>query len=142
MLTPEQKKQIRAYFQTQPVELVYLFGSQTTKQTTPLSDYDFGILFQQNIDKSKSFDLKLEYMGQLAKILRTDKVDVVDLNQAPLTLLYSTIAPRYDIYVKSEDKRIDFEHKILSQYLDRLYYIRRHSLISLATIAKKGFSNE
>lgn len=139
MLMQKQLDQIKEYFTTQPVDVVYLFGSQATGKATPLSDFDFAVLFKENISQGKRFDLKLKYMGDLGIILRTDTVEILDLNQAPLYFRYSAIAPRIDLVVKNEPERIDFEQKTMSEYFDRLYYLKRHTKISLANIAERGF---
>lgn len=138
MLTKTQKQKIKKYFARQPVDLVYLFGSQATGRIAPLSDFDFAVLFNKKVDKSERFDLKLKYMGDLGSILKTDKVEILDLNEAPLYFRYSAIAPRADLVVKSEAKRIDFEHKTMSEYFDRLYYLKRHTKYSLENIAERG----
>ena len=89
MLHHMQLQQIKEYFHTQPVEVVYLFGSQTEQETHPTSDVDIAILFQKGLEKNKRFDLKLEYIGQLSRILMTDFLDVVDLQDAPLLLAHA-----------------------------------------------------
>ncbi|HLD26832.1 MAG TPA: nucleotidyltransferase domain-containing protein [Patescibacteria group bacterium] len=142
MLHHMQLQQIKEYFHTQPVEVVYLFGSQTEQETHPTSDVDIAILFQKGLEKNKRFDLKLEYIGQLSRILMTDFLDVVDLQDAPLLLSYSVITPRYILFVRDEQKRVEYEQYVLSRYLDNLYYIRRNTLTNLATVAQKGIFHE
>lgn len=140
MLTEFQKQKLKKYFQKEPVLLVYLFGSQAGRRTTPLSDYDFAVLFEENLSPRKRFTLKLKYFGEVGKILGSDKIEFLDLVNAPVHFRYSAFAPRKDIYVKDEGKRVEFEHKTMSEYFDRLYYLRRHSLSSLAKIAKEGLT--
>lgn len=147
MISDRQKEEISRYFAclpagkaSQPVELVYLFGSQAEGETTPLSDFDFSVLFVDSLSKKECFDLKLKFMADLGEILGSDKVEILDLNEAPVTYRYSAFAPRQEIYVKDEAKRVDFEQQTMSEYFDRLYYLRRHSLNSLASIAKEGFN--
>jgi len=60
MITQGQLNQLKEYFSHQPVDVVYLFGSQATKKATKLSDYDIGVLFREGIDSSKRFDLILK----------------------------------------------------------------------------------
>lgn len=147
MIINLQKKKISQYFARlsadrakQPVELVYLFGSQTEGKTTPLSDYDFAVLFAHNLDKKSRFNLKLKFIIDLGEILESDKVEILDLNEAPASFRYSAFAPRQEIYIKDEVKRVDFEFQTLGEYFDRQYFLRRHSLTSLASIAKEGLS--
>jgi len=139
MIDNPARLKLKKYFQNQPVVLVYLFGSQAEGKTTPLSDYDFAVLFENNLSPKECFERKLEYITELGKILGTDKIEILKLNTAPANFRYSAFAPRQEIYVRDEGKRIDFEQKTMAEYFDRLYYLRRHSLNSLKTIAKEGF---
>jgi predicted nucleotidyltransferase len=136
MLTKSQTYQLRTYFSNQPVDAVYLFGSQTNDRANKLSDLDVGVLFKKNIDDSRRFDLELDYMYQVGKIAGfPDKVDVVDLERAPLALKFSAIIPRQDIMVGDKNRRTDFEFETLSRYFDYSYFIRQNTLSSLASIA-------
>lgn len=140
MLTSSEKAQTIEFVKNKPIEIVYIFGSQATGEIKPLSDFDFAVLFAEQISSSKRFDLKLELIIFLSKLLKTDKVDVVDLNSAPLTFRYSAIKPRRDIYTRSKTKRDEFELKTFQEFLDRVYYIKRHTKASLATIANEGLT--
>ena len=133
-------KSINSYFTHEPVAVVYLFGSQATGKIHPKSDYDFGVVFLENINKKDRFNKRLEYMGFLGKIVGNDNVEVIDLNQSPVFLQYSAIAPRNDINIKEDKDRIAFEHRTLSNYFDRFYYLRRHTTNSLATTAREGLA--
>lgn len=136
MITKQQEQKIKDYFASQPVELVYLFGSQATGKTTPLSDYDFAVLFQKNLGKNKRFDLRLKYMGDLGIILKSDEVEVLDLNDASLYFRYAAIAPRHDLYVVDEKERALFEAETTSLYFDEAYFLKQNTFYSLPSIAK------
>ena len=85
-------KSIKKYFTHEPVAVVYLFGSQATGKTNHRSDYDFGVIFLENMSKKERFNKRLEYMGFLGKIVRCDNVEVIDLKESPVfynTLLFS-----------------------------------------------------
>jgi len=138
MLTNSQKAQIIEFAKNKPVEVVYVFGSQATGEVKPLSDYDFAVLFDEQISSSVRFDLKLDLITFLSKLLKTDKVDVVDLNSAPISFRYSAIKPRMDIYTRSKIKRDEFELKTFQEFLDRVYYIKRHTQENLKLFAKYG----
>ena len=133
-------KSIKKYFTHEPVAVVYLFGSQATGKTNHRSDYDFGVIFLENMSKKERFNKRLEYMGFLGKIVRCDNIEVIDLKESPVFLQYSAIFPRKDIYIKDEKERIAFEHSTLSSYFDRFFYLRRHTINSLATTAKEGLA--
>lgn len=140
MLTGEQKAKIAEFAKSRPVELIYLFGSQARGEGNPLSDYDFAILFSNLSDPKKRFEFKLEAITFLAGLLHTDSVDVVDLNSAPPTFRYEAVVPRKVVYARSENARVNFEYKAMADYFDRLYYIKRHTKESLATIEQEGLA--
>ena len=54
----------------------YLFGSLTSGMLKPLSDIDIAVYLKK----------RLEIIGDLADILKTDEIDLVILNTAPLSL--------------------------------------------------------
>ena len=115
---------ISDFFKTQPILAAYLFGSQATGKVGPLSDYDFGIWLDFKVAKSRYFDLQIELLNKLSLFLKTDKIDVVILNQANSNLAMSVIRGKL-LYEKEAELRIEFEVKVMKEYLDREYYEKR-----------------
>lgn len=141
MITLKQKEKIKEYFSHQPVDAVYLFGSQTNDKANKLSDIDFAVLFKPEINQSDRFDLRLEYMSKLGVITGfPDQADVIDLELAPLPLKFSAIHPRHDIYISDKNRKVLFEAETMSGYFDYSYYMRQNTLISLASISKMQYS--
>lgn len=60
-----------------------LIGSQATGNVGPLSDVDIAVWHDPNLDSRARFDLQLGLVGDAARALGTDEVDVVLLNHAP-----------------------------------------------------------
>ena len=69
-------------------------------------------------------------------LLKTDRIDVVIMNDAPILLKYNII--KHGKILKDDEKRAEVEAKILSTYLDMKYYIDRHTNLALKRIAEKG----
>lgn len=115
-----------------PIKLVYFFGSMASGQAGPLSDYDFAVYFdlQKNSakDKEQMFDIKFKLMDQLSRALKTDKVDVAILNltEEP-EFKYSVIKDGKLIY-DQEPFRVLIEPKILNEYFDFRYFMRKYNL--------------
>jgi predicted nucleotidyltransferase len=103
------------------VKLVYLFGSKVSGEEGPLSDYDFGILFDR--EKSRP-NIDAEVTHTLSKALKTDQVDVVNLNRAPIELAYSVIVQGDLIYEIDRATRVECEVRILGLYGDYLPVLR------------------
>lgn len=136
MISQKKLNQLKQYFATQPVDVIYLFGSQATKKATKLSDADLGVLFKEGLSHSKRFDLRLEYTAKTSGILGLERVDVVDLELAPLTLKYSSVSPRKEIYNRNDKRRAVFEAETTSRYFDQVYFIKQNTRNSLASIAQ------
>lgn len=107
-------------FTQEPVEVVYLFGSQAMGTAGPISDIDIGILLNSNIAKENYFNYRLSFTSKLVSIFQKDKVDVVILNECPPLLKDRVIRYGKVIYCRDEIQRIRFEVKTLDEYLDFL----------------------
>lgn len=97
---------------------IYLFGSQAEKKTGPLSDIDLGILLNYEITADKQFQLETEICG----VLKTDKVDIVFLNDIPLEAAYSIIKDGVCLYNKNQTNLANVIFTMISRYLDMKYY--------------------
>lgn len=64
------------------IAFAYLFGSFAKEIATPLSDVDIAVYLRGE----KTSDKRLEIIGDLVDILKTDRFDLVILNTAPLSL--------------------------------------------------------
>lgn len=131
------KNQLYAYFKNQPVDLAYLFGSQASGKVKPLSDIDFAVLFAKNLTDQERFALKIKILGDLSKILKTDKIDLVDLKTAPPFLQFEVIKKRNEIFIRNENARIDFETKVLFNFFDRQYFVNRHIEMGINDLQKE-----
>jgi len=134
MLTDNQKSQISILVSPLPVEIVYLFGSQSTGNAHPKSDYDFGVLFTPDTDSVTRFNLVTKLTTDLSDILH-QKTDVIDLDLSPIRFKYESIKPRQDIFVRRPGIRDDFEYRILRDYYDEMYFIKQATHDYLRTLA-------
>jgi len=140
MSVKEIKDKLAKYFSTRPeIKVGYIFGSKAKGEENRLSDIDVAILIdEEKAAKNLSYRYKAKVLTELMGILRTQKVDLVILNESPLFLCFRVIRDGLILYSKDEIKRIRFEVKIMSRYLDRKFYYDRHVNLSLATIAREG----
>jgi len=136
MITKAKMNQLKKYFSKKPVDAVYLFGSQASEKATGLSDVDIGVLFKEEMSESKRFDLKLEMTSDLTRILEKERVDVVDLQKAPVAMRFSAVFPKKEIYIRNNKRRAVFEADTFSRYFDKAYFIKENTTNSLASIAR------
>lgn len=119
------------------VELAYLFGSVAEGNAGKLSDLDMAVFLDESLSKKERFDLQLKLMSELTSILKTDKVDLTVMNNAPLLLNYNII--KHGKILKEDiETKIRVESRILSDYLDMKYYIDRHTNLAIKRIARGG----
>ena len=97
---------------------IYLFGSMNSKKTTPLSDIDIAVLFHNKLDKIEQNRLEDEIFTLLSKYFKTDEIDLLNLNNVPLSVQFGVIKEKSIIYYSDFEKMIDFENKVILEYLD------------------------
>ena len=103
------------------IGLVYLFGSQVTGQTGPMSDYDLAIFDESGEDE---VEVQARFQYAIAKHLDTERVDVVLIHHAPIELAYQIIASGKLLYQKNLLTRVEVESRILGKYGDYLPVLR------------------
>jgi predicted nucleotidyltransferase len=105
------------------IYLTYLFGSFASEKERKLSDVDIAVLLKEGIEP---LEKQLNLLADITFILKTDEVDLVILNRAPIALQY-TIISEGTLLVNREDKlRIDYEEKVSRDYLDSEYMRTEH----------------
>ncbi len=97
------------------VKLAYLFGSAASGKAGKLSDIDIAVMLDESLGKKEGFDLQLRLISDISSILKTDKIDLVVINDAPLSLKFEII-----------------------KYLDRRYYEKRAASEFLKKVAARG----
>lgn len=137
-ITAQCKKIVEFLSEQENIDLAYLFGSVAEGKEGLLSDVDLAVLLDESLGKKEMFDLQLRLISELTCILGTDKVDLIVMNGAPLSLNYEIIKANHPLLAKDEDKRIDFEHGVMSRYLDRRFYEKRWSAEFLKKVSKSG----
>lgn len=112
---------------------VYLFGSYAADRVHPLSDYDFGVVFEdpeKYKDKtmdvySKLYDIIIEHLPKkyLRKRLemRAHEFDIVLLQYAPIRLQFAAIKGKV-LYESDTEKRLQYQEYIIKRHADMKYY--------------------
>jgi len=137
-LIVEQDKRLLEFMRGQEyIKLAYLFGSVAKGKEGKLSDVDIAVFLDESLNKKEIINLQLKVISELTSILKTDRVDLIVMNNAPLLLKYDII--RYGKILKDDkETKIKVESGVLSDYLDMKYYIDRHTNLAIKRIAKVG----
>lgn len=112
-------QQAAAFLSADPhVKFVYLFGGLARERRNPLSDVDIAIYLAEASDRTQA---KLDLLGGLMKILGTDEVDLVILNDAPLSLRGRIVSGRKVLVDRDPFLRHGFESLTLREFFDFSY---------------------
>ena len=117
------------YLEKHPeIEVAYIFGSVAQKKITPLSDIDIAILIDnQQIDENAyRYGYKAEILSDLIKLLKTNAIDLVILNEADTLLRHRVLYSGEILHSKNENKRIAFQTTTLGKYNDYKQLMRYH----------------
>lgn len=95
-----------------------IFGSRARGDEGVHSDVDVAVL--HNLSSAEMDFLKrgLVIEAELCLALRTDKVDLIVLNTAPLALAYNAIKDGEVVFVRDEMFYCDFIERTVTNYLD------------------------
>ena len=96
------------------IAFAYLFGSLAENRETHLSDVDIAVYLKEGRFAHKRFEI----LGDLTDILKTDKLDLVILNTAPLCLKIKIIQARRILADNFPYIRHKFESAVMRTYFD------------------------
>ncbi len=91
----------------------YIFGSRVHRRYSVKEDVDIAIYTERKI----TWRELVEIMNELEDEVKT-RVDLVDLNTAPLALAYEIVRTSILVLDRKPELRIEYEVKILKKYLD------------------------
>lgn len=97
------------------VLFAYLFGSLAKGKIAPLSDVDIAIYLSEG---TGLVGRKLEILGELTYIVKTDEIDLVLLNSAPITLRMKILENKKVIVDNDPFLRHRYESLAMREYFD------------------------
>ena len=97
------------------VLFAYLFGSHARGRATDRSDIDIAVFMDD--EKGEKVD-KLQFIQELSENLGSDAIDLVILNQAPVSLVYRILENRIILIDREPLKRHLFESLAMRKYFD------------------------
>ncbi len=117
--------------------MAYLFGSQAKEKAHHFSDFDFGVLLSKKIKPDEHFDKSLKIAIEIGRLLKTDYVDVIILNQAKPFLKYQIVFSGRPIFIKDKGIQILFENQVMKEYQDTKHILKT-SLEAMIKRIKEG----
>lgn len=129
----EIRETLEGYFQEKhpEIEVAYIFGSIAQETTNVLSDVDIAIILdkEQIDERLYRYGYKAEILTDLIKVLKTNNVDLVILNEANSLLKHRVLYFGKLIYCNNEKKRIQFQIDTINKYNDYRQLIKPHLAI-------------
>lgn len=120
---------LESFLEAEPsVRFAYVFGSRANDTAGPLSDLDVAVYLSPDLDY---FTHRLRLLEKLNRLLGTDAIDLVILNEAPLLLSHRIVRDGY-IIKDHREVRVRFEARTLNEYLDMAYLRRAHNNLEAA----------
>jgi len=107
----EIKAKLAPLFEEEALQLVLLFGSQSSGQIHPESDIDLGFLYDEAVDL-------LELTNKVIQLLRKDRVDVIDLRRANSLLCFSAARQGKLLYERCPGLFNSFYSLSFRRYID------------------------
>jgi len=109
--TDEIEEKLSSLFKEEALQIVLLFGSQSSGQVHPESDIDLGFLYDEPVDL-------LDLTNKVIQLLHKDRVDVVDLRRANPLLCYSAVRQGKLLFERSPGLFNSFFSLSFRRYVD------------------------
>jgi len=120
------------------IRFVLLIGSVATGNAGPLSDIDIAVYLDPKLDNERMVNDILQLGVELEKKLRTENIDVVNLNEANPPMKFNAVKTGIQILVRDEGEYEDFVIRTLSEYYDHLDFLERQYHYVATAIAEGG----
>ena len=92
----------------------YLYGSFLKSDS--YNDIDIGLLLDENFKPPALYEARIA--GEFEREFKRQNFDVRILNRRPVRFLFSILRNSKLIYCRDERKRIEFESRVMREYLD------------------------
>ncbi len=108
--------------EAQDVDIALIFGSCAAGLTHPNSDIDIGIVFLKDKKrKQKPVEVYGCLYEECRKKFQAENVDIVYLEESPLSLQFQAINDGIILYEKSPSSFADYKEKVMKKYFDFKY---------------------
>lgn len=116
------------------VAFAYLFGSRASGEPRERSDADIAMMAERELGLLE----RERVADRLARALEVPEVDLVLLDHASLELRGSVVQEGRLIFSADEPRRVAFEVRTRSEYLDFLPTLEAHTRRYLRQVAEQG----
>lgn len=100
------------------VRVGWIFGSTATGRTRPTSDLDVAVLLSPRALRGDLLRYRLGLLADLTAALRSERIDVVILNDAPPALAQNVLRHGVVVAERSKTDRVRFQVRTLNRFVD------------------------
>lgn len=100
------------------VTALYAFGGLAAGVLKPMSDLDFGVLLDDRSDNKQRFDKHIELIGVFNDTFRTDEIDLIIMNDAPIRMVFQILKTGKMLACRDTGALIDFRDRLVKNYID------------------------
>ncbi|GBE35784.1 nucleotidyltransferase domain protein [bacterium BMS3Bbin06] len=116
MLDSQRLKEI---FKDYPyIASAYLFGSQASGRTGPMSDVDVALLLKKPHPEGRELIHQMDYLGYRLEEIYRKEVDIVELNRQPLIFRHNVLRTGKLVYDADPPFRVRFEMRVITSFCD------------------------
>jgi uncharacterized protein len=133
-LTASGEERAREVLAEAGVIVAYLFGSRATGEPREGSDADVALIAGRELDLLEQQRLA----DRIARALGVPEVDLVLVDRASLELRGAVVQEGLLLFSADEPRRVAFEVRTRSEYLDFLPILRAHTRRYLRQVAEHG----
>lgn len=127
----EIKEKLTPLFEEEGLQLVLLFGSMASGKAHGRSDIDLGFLF----DKPQDI---LALTNRVIRVLRNDRIDVVDLRHANPLLNFMAVTKGEPLYERSPGLFNSFYSLAVRRYIDTKKLRKVQEIVINSFIRERG----
>src|SRR2546428_11911448 len=115
----EKQGQLNSLFQRSPVDAAYTQGTASGRRIAgSYKDLDVALLLLDKVKTNEFFDYQVYFVSELSKMLETQGLDVVILNQASLLQRAQVIRSWSVLYQRDVKRRVQWETRAVMEYLE------------------------
>lgn len=136
-------KELPAILAEQPVMLAYLHGSVVEGTTSPFSDVDLALIFEDGYRGSAYERMQVEFAiaDEIEKSNLIPEADVRSIDQAPLMVQGRVLADGQLVYSRDEEFRVDYEVGVRKRYFDFLPVQKMMQKAFFQHVLQNGLTN-
>lgn len=110
------------------LKLFYAFGSRVDGTAGPISDYDFAF-YTDTKDSKQTFQLKVKLLDLCSRMLKSDDIDMVAMNQTQMPALLYNIVVNGQLLYEVEAYKTEVEPRIWNNYFDFQLQLQKNGLL-------------